>query len=48
MFLDEIVQIIRGLKTMLERSGTINKSRRSKHAGWYDFYYAQCIGFYAQ
>ncbi|ETW75996.1 hypothetical protein HETIRDRAFT_461100 [Heterobasidion irregulare TC 32-1] len=30
---NEIVQIIRGLKTMLERSGTINKSRRSKQVG---------------
>jgi len=28
----EIVQTIRGLKAALERSGTVNKSRRSRHA----------------
>ncbi|KAI0043578.1 hypothetical protein FA95DRAFT_1524028 [Auriscalpium vulgare] len=30
---NEIVQMIKGLKSTLERTGTVNKSRRSKHIG---------------
>jgi hypothetical protein len=31
--LAEIVQTIKTLKASLERSGTVNKSRRSRHVG---------------